>query len=303
MKEVCGVRFKTPGKIYYFDPNGIELQNEDFVIVETSMGKEFGIVGIAKKNIDEEMHKEELKKVLKKASKEDIKQNDINKKDQNRALDTVRKKVKEHKLEMNVIEARYLFDRSKIIFYFVADGRIDFRELVKELASIFKTRIELRQISTRDQVKKMGGLGPCGRELCCCSFLESYGQVSIKMAKEQNLSLNAAKITGNCGRLMCCLRYEQNVYEDKMKKLPHVGAIVKVDEGEGTVDNVEVLREIVRVKLKDEEGQNYFKRYDVKDIKIIRDNKKAEKIEETEEVKELEKLEAMDKQDTSSEDI
>ena len=303
MKEVCGVRFKTPGKIYYFDPNGIELQNEDFVIVETSMGKEFGIVGIAKKNIDEEMHKEELKKVLKKASKEDIKQNDINKKDQNRALDTVRKKVKEHKLEMNVIEARYLFDRSKIIFYFVADGRIDFRDLVKDLAAIFKTRIELRQISTRDQVKKMGGLGPCGRELCCCSFLESYGQVSIKMAKEQNLSLNAAKITGNCGRLMCCLRYEQNVYEDKMKKLPHVGAIVKVDEGEGTVDNVEVLREIVRVKLKDEEGQNYFKRYDVKDIKIIRDNKKAEKIEETEEVKELEKLEAMDKQDTSSEDI
>ena len=303
MIEVCGVRFKTPGKIYYFDPNGIELQNEDFVIVETSMGKEFGIVGIAKKNIDEEMHKEELKKVLKKASKEDIKQNDINKKDQNRALDTVRKKVKEHKLEMNVIEARYLFDRSKIIFYFVADGRIDFRDLVKDLAAIFKTRIELRQISTRDQVKKMGGLGPCGRELCCCSFLESYGQVSIKMAKEQNLSLNAAKITGNCGRLMCCLRYEQNVYEDKMKKLPHVGAIVKVDEGEGTVDNVEVLREIVRVKLKDEEGQNYFKRYDVKDIKIIRDNKKAEKIEETEEVKELEKLEAMDKQDTSSEDI
>ena len=292
MKEVCGVRFKTPGKIYYFDPNGIELQNEDFVIVETSMGKEFGIVGIAKKNIDEEMHKEELKKVLKKASKEDIKQNDINKKDQNRALDTVRKKVKEHKLEMNVIEARYLFDRSKIIFYFVADGRIDFRDLVKDLAAIFKTRIELRQISTRDQVKKMGGLGPCGRELCCCSFLESYGQVSIKMAKEHN-----------CGRLMCCLRYEQNVYEDKMKKLPHVGAIVKVDEGEGTVDNVEVLREIVRVKLKDEEGQNYFKRYDVKDIKIIRDNKKAEKIEETEEVKELEKLEAMDKQDTSSEDI
>ena len=303
MKEVCGVRFKTPGKIYYFDPNGIELQNEDFVIVETSMGKEFGIVGIAKKNIDEEMHKEELKKVLKKASKEDIKQNDINKKDQNRALDTVRKKVKEHKLEMNVIEARYLFDRSKIIFYFVADGRIDFRDLVKDLAAIFKTRIELRQISTRDQVKKMGGLGPCGRELCCCSFLESYGQVSIKMAKEQNLSLNAAKITGNCGRLMCCLRYEQNVYEDKMKKLPHVGAIVKVDEGEGTVDNVEVLREIVRVKLKDEEGQNYFKRYDVKDIKIIRDNKKAEKIEETEEVKELEKLEAMDKQDTSSDEI
>ena len=303
MKEVCGVRFKTPGKIYYFDPNGIELQNEDFVIVETSMGKEFGIVGIAKKNIDEEMHKEELKKVLKKASKEDIKQNEINKKDQNRALDTVRKKVKEHKLEMNVIEARYLFDRSKIIFYFVADGRIDFRDLVKDLAAIFKTRIELRQISTRDQVKKMGGLGPCGRELCCCSFLESYGQVSIKMAKEQNLSLNAAKITGNCGRLMCCLRYEQNVYEDKMKKLPHVGAIVKVDEGEGTVDNVEVLREIVRVKLKDEEGQNYFKRYDVKDIKIIRDNKKAEKIEETEEVKELEKLEAMDKQDTSSDEI
>ena len=303
MKEVCGVRFKTPGKIYYFDPNGIELQNEDFVIVETSMGKEFGIVGIAKKNIDEEMHKEELKKVLKKASKEDIKQNDINKKDQNRALDTVRKKVKEHKLEMNVIEARYLFDRSKIIFYFVADGRIDFRDLVKDLAAIFKTRIELRQISTRDQVKKMGGLGPCGRELCCCSFLESYGQVSIKMAKEHNLSLNAAKITGNCGRLMCCLRYEQNVYEDKMKKLPHVGAIVKVDEGEGTVDNVEVLREIVRVKLKDEEGQNYFKRYDVKDIKIIRDNKKAEKIEETEEVKELEKLEAMDKQDTSSDEI
>ena len=303
MKEVCGVRFKTPGKIYYFDPNGIELQNEDFVIVETSMGKEFGIVGIAKKNIDEEMHKEELKKVLKKASKEDIKQNDINKKDQNRALDTVRKKVKEHKLEMNVIEARYLFDRSKIIFYFVADGRIDFRDLVKDLAAIFKTRIELRQISTRDQVKKMGGLGPCGRELCCCSFLESYGQVSIKMAKEQNLSLNAAKITGNCGRLMCCLRYEQNVYDDKMKKLPHVGAIVKTEDGEGTVDQVEVLKEILKVKLQDENENFYYKKFNASDVTIIKDNKRKSSNDEglsAEELAELKKIEAMDNYDNKN---
>ena len=174
---------------------------------------------------------------------------------------------------MNLVEARYVFDNSKLLFYFTAEGRIDFRDLVKDLASIFKTRIELRQIGVRDEIKRMGGNGICGRELCCCSFLNNFDTVSIKMAKEQNLSLNAAKITGNCGRLMCCLKYEQNVYEDKMKKLPKIGAIVSTDNGEGTVEGIEVLNEILKIKLKDEDDNYYYKKYNEGDVKFIKDGK------------------------------
>jgi cell fate regulator YaaT (PSP1 superfamily) len=214
-----------------------------------------------------------------------------------------KEKIAEHKLEMDLVEARYLFDRSKLMFYFTAEDRIDFRDLVKDLAAIFKTRIELRQIGVRDQVKRLGGNGPCGRELCCCSFLSDFDTVSIKMAKEQNLSLNASKITGLCGRLMCCLRYEQNVYDDKMKKLPHVGAIVKTEDGEGTVDQVEVLKEIIRVKLQDENENFYYKRFNAADVKIIKDNKrKASNDENTteEELAELKRIEAMDKYDNKN---
>ena len=208
---------------------------------------------------------------------------------------------------MNLVEARYIFDNSKLLFYFTADGRIDFRELVKDLASIFRTRIELRQIGVRDEIKRMGGNGICGRELCCCSFLNDFDTVSIKMAKEQNLSLNAAKITGSCGRLMCCLRYEQNVYEDKMKNLPKMGAIVSTEDGEGVVEGIEVLNEILKVKLKDEDDNYYYKKYNASDVKVLKEGKSEIESDMTEEeLKELEAMEKMDeidKENTNDEDI
>ena len=172
---------------------------------------------------------------------------------------------------MHLTEVQYSFNNSKLLFCFTADGRIDFRELVKELAAIFKTRIELRQIGVRDEVRRIGGNGVCGRELCCCSFLNNFETVSIKMAKEQNMSLNPSKISGNCGRLMCCLKYEQNVYEDKLKHLPKIGATVQTDEGEGIVDSIETLREIVKVKLKDDNGEAYYKKYNASNLKVLKD--------------------------------
>ena len=300
MKKIVGVRFKKPGKIYFFDPGEFEPKLGDNVIVETSMGKEMGTVAVVNKIIDETKLKDELKNVVRIAEEEDLKHQKENEEKEKEALETCKKKIKEHKLEMDLVEARYLFDNSKLIFYFIAEGRIDFRDLVKDLAAIYKTRIELRQIGVRDQIKRLGGNGICGRELCCCSFLNDFESVSIKMAKEQNLSLNASKITGSCGRLMCCLKYEEEVYEDKMKKLPNLGAIVKTEEGEGTVETVEVLRELVKVKFKDEEGNNYYKKYNASEIKVIKDNKKAVKNEEEidpEELKELEKIEQLDKYD------
>ena len=200
---------------------------------------------------------------------------------------------------MTLTDVEFKFDNSKVLFYFTADGRIDFRDLVKDLASIFKTRIELRQIGVRDEVKRIGGNGVCGRELCCCSFLGNFETVSIKMAKEQNMSLNPSKISGNCGRLMCCLKYEQDVYEEKLSRLPKIGAIVKTEEGEGIVDGVETLKEKVRVKLKDSEGEYFYKKYDAKDIKIIKNVSNnqidPEEKEHLKELQELEKLEKLDK--------
>ena len=195
---------------------------------------------------------------------------------------------------MTLTDVEVKFDNSKILFYFTADGRIDFRELVKDLAAIYKTRIELRQIGVRDEVKKIGGNGVCGRELCCCTFLNDFEAVSIKMAKEQNISLNPSKISGNCGRLMCCLKYENEVYEEKLRKLPHIGAIVKTEEGEGEVDSIETLKERIKVKIKD--GDDYiYRRYDAKDVKVIKDEEKErldqEEIEHQKELEELEKLE------------
>ena len=200
---------------------------------------------------------------------------------------------------MNLTDVECKFDNSKILFYFTADGRIDFRELVKDLAAIYKTRIELRQIGVRDEVKRIGGNGVCGRELCCCSFLSDFEAVSIKMAKEQNISLNPAKISGNCGRLMCCLKYEDEVYTEKLKKLPNIGAIVKTEDGEGEVEGIETLKERVKVKIKNEDGDGYiYKRYDAKDIKVIKDAVREqldqEEIEHKKELEELEKLEQMD---------
>lgn len=293
MANIIGVRFKKPGKIYFFDPDGKRIEKGNFVIVETSMGKEYGEVVIANRNIPEEKLVKPLKKIIRVANNRDKKQHEENKKKEEEALKICKEKVKEHNLDMVLTDVEYKFDRSKLLFFFTAEGRIDFRDLVKDLAAIFKTRIELRQISVRDEVKILGGNGMCGRELCCCSFLSSSDGVTIKMAKEQNISLNPSKISGNCGRLMCCLKYEQEVYEEKLSRLPKVGAIVKTDDGKGEVCGVETLKEIVKVKFKDGED-TFFKKYNVKDIKIIKNIGKEQESsnpENPEDLKELEKLE------------
>ena len=251
MKEVTGVRFKRPGKIYYFDSEGIELEKGMHVIVDTAMGEEYGEVVLVNKQIDDDKLTEPLKKVIRIATDKDEKIRLQYKSKEKDAFKTCLEKIEKHGLPMKLIDVEYKYDGSKVIFYFTADKRIDFRELVKDLASVFRTRIELRQIGVRDEVKRSGGNGICGRELCCCSFLGSFETVSIKMAKEQNISLNPSKISGNCGRLMCCLKYEQEVYEEKLKRLPKIGAIVKTQDGTGEVASVETLKEVIRVKFQD----------------------------------------------------
>lgn len=305
MANIIGVRFKKPGKIYFFDPDGIEIEQGKHVIVETAMGKEYGEVAIANRNIPDNKLVKPLKKIIRVATNKDKKQHEENKEKEKEALKICEKKIKEHGLDMKLTDVEYKFDRSKLLFFFKADGRIDFRDLVKDLAAIFKTRIELRQIGVRDEVKNLGGNGMCGRELCCCSFLGNFETVSIKMAKEQNVSLNPSKISGNCGRLMCCLKYEQEVYEDKLKRLPKIGAIVKTEDGEGTVDSIQTLREIIRVKFKDGED-TFYKRYPASDIKIIKNIEKEEidpeEKEHEKELEELEKLEELDEKTQGNDD-
>lgn len=307
MVKVVGVKFRKPGKIYFFNPGNLDLKNGDNVIVETTLGQEYATVVVNVRELPENKIEKDLKKIIRIANKEDKKHQEENVKNEKKAFDICLKKIKEHKLKMNLVEARYVFDNSKLLFYFTADGRVDFRDLVKDLAGIFKTRIELRQIGVRDEIKRMGGNGICGRELCCCSFLNNFDTVSIKMAKEQNLSLNAAKITGNCGRLMCCLRYEQNVYEDKMKKLPNIGAIVSTEDGEGTVEGIEVLNEVLKVKLKDEEDNYYYKKFNSSDVKVIKEGKREvqEELDEEElrELEEMEKMDELDKKNSNDEDM
>lgn len=305
MKKIIGVRFKKPGKIYFFDPENLEVNKNDNVIVETAMGEEIGRVVVPKREIEESKINSPLKKVIRIATAEDLASLEKYKSKEPEALKICKEKIKKYKLEMNLIDVEYKFDGSKILFYFTADGRIDFRDLVKDLASVFKTRIELRQIGVRDEVKRIGGNGVCGRELCCCSFLDNFETVSIKMAKEQNIALNPSKISGNCGRLMCCLKYEQEAYSEKLSRLPKVGAIVKTPSGEGIVESVEILKEIIKVKIKD--GEDFcYKKFDVKDIKVIKDSK-ANLIDEEEkenfrELQELEKLEKLDQKNKSQND-
>ena len=307
MKNIIGVRFKKPGKIYFFDPGELQISNRDFVIVETAQGEEYGEVAIANRSIKEENILKPLKKVIRIATYKDRKHHEENKKKEEEAFEICKQKIKEHNLDMTLTDVEFKFDNSKALFYFTADGRIDFRDLVKDLAAIFKTRIELRQIGVRDEVKRIGGCGICGRELCCCSYLGNFETVSIKMAKEQNMSLNPSKISGNCGRLMCCLKYEQEVYDEKIARLPKIGAIVKTEDGEGTVEGVETLKERLRVKLKDENGESYYKKYDAKDVSIIKNNDE-EIVDEEEkanlrELQELEKLEEMDESNKKDDDI
>lgn len=306
MKKIVGVRFRKPGKVYFFDPEKLSIEKGQKVIVETSQGQEIGEVTTGVKFVHEETLKAPLKKIVRIATRIDIRNDEENRKKEKEAFKIAEKKIKKYKLDMNLTEVEYKFDNSKIIFFFTADGRIDFRELVKDLAAIFRTRIELRQIGVRDEVRKIGGNGVCGRELCCCSFLDNFETVSIKMAKEQNVSLNPSKISGNCGRLMCCLKYEQNVYEDKLKRLPKIGAIVRTEEGEGVVDSIQTLREIIRVKFKDGEDV-FYKRYPASEVKIIknigREEINPEEKEHEKELAELEKLEKLDEQSKSNDDI
>ena len=298
MKNIVGIRFKKLGKIYFFNPKGIKVQKGDKVIVETSQGEEYAEVLITNRNVEDEKIVAPLKKVLRIATNRDIKRHEECKEIEKEAFKVCEKKIKEHKLNMTLTEVECKFDNSKMLFYFTADGRVDFRELVRDLAAIYKTRIELRQIGVRDEVRRIGGNGVCGRELCCCTFLNDFEAVSIKMAKDQNISLNPSKISGNCGRLMCCLKYEDEAYLDKLKNLPNVGAIVKTEDGIGEVDNIEILKEKLRIKFKGEDGYTY-KKYDAKDVLVIKDVAREqvdeEEIQNKKELEELEKLEQEDK--------
>ena len=298
MKNIIGIRFKKLGKIYFFNPRGLKVRKGDKVIVETSQGEEYAEVLIPNRHVEDDKIVAPLKKVLRIATYKDIKRHEECKKIEKEAFKVCEEKIKEHKLNIVLTEVECKFDNSKILFCFTSDGRVDFRELVRDLAAIYKTRIEMRQIGVRDEVKRIGGNGVCGRELCCCTFLSGFESVSIKMAKEQNMSLNPSKISGNCGRLMCCLKYENEAYQEKLQHLPNIGAIVKTEDGEGEVDNIEILKEKLRVKFRNEDGVYTYKKYDAKDVKIIKDVEREqldeEEIQNKKELEELEKLEQED---------
>ncbi len=276
MAEVVGVRFKKAGKIYWFDPNNIDLKAGDDVIVETVRGIEMGKVMIEKREVPDEEIVQPLKKVVRKATEEDYKKAQENMEKAARALEICKEKVQKHGLPMKLLHAEYTFDNNKLLFYFTAEGRVDFRELVKDLAAVFRTRIELRQIGVRDDTKFRGGLGPCGREVCCALHLCEFVPISIKMAKQQGLVLNPAKISGLCGRLMCCLTYEQKFYEEAMLKLPGIGAIVKTADGIGEVVEVNVLKEKIKVRFEDEMQNVELKEYSVGEFEILKDTKKIQ---------------------------
>ena len=289
MTKVVGIRFRNVGKIYYFNPKGYSMKPGDHVIVETARGVEYGRVVLGPKEIPEEEVVHPLKEVLRVATKEDDEREANNRKKEKEAFKICQKKIREHGLEMKLIDAEYTFDNNKVLFYFTADGRIDFRQLVKDLAAIFKTRIELRQIGVRDETKILGGIGICGRCLCCHTYLSEFAPVSIKMAKEQNLSLNQTKISGVCGRLMCCLKNEQETYEELNKKLPGFGDTVTLPDGlQGNVQSVNVLRQRVKV-IVEVNDEKEIQEYPVSELKF-RPRKKKIKVSE-QEMKELKNLE------------
>lgn len=294
MKKIVGVRFRTAGKVYYFDPIDFEIKKGDHVIVETARGVEYGTVVGEPREVNDKEIQQPLKPVLRIASERDDEQEKKNKEKEKEAFTICLEKIKKHNLEMKLIDAEYTFDNNKVLFYFTADGRIDFRELVKDLASVFKTRIELRQIGVRDETKIRGGIGICGRPLCCHTHQSDFIPVSIKMAKEQNLSLNPTKISGVCGRLMCCLKYEEDIYEELNRKLPGVGDYVTTSDGlKGEVVGVNVLRQLVRVVV--EEGdEKEIHEYKAEELRFKRRHKKEKQLSK-EEMKELEVLEKQDK--------
>lgn len=280
MIKVVGVKFRNAGKVYYFDPNGIEVERGQAVIVETANGIEYGTIVIPSLMIEDEELTNPLKTVLRVATEEDVAAENENRAREAEAMLICQEKIDKHNPEMKLISAEFAFDRSKILFNFTAEGRVDFRELVKDLASVFKTRIELRQIGVRDETKICGGIGICGRELCCCTYLSDFASVSIKMAKEQGLSLNPTKISGLCGRLMCCLKNEAETYEELNRKLPDVGSIVTTPDGTvGQVQSVNVLRQLVKVLITVNDEKE-LKEYPVDDIKFKRRPKKEAQVAE-----------------------
>lgn len=279
MVKIIGVRFKAAGKVYYFDPQELEIHRGDFVIVETSRGTEYGEVVRGISEVDDSTVKKPLKSVLRIADENDKKRCEENKEKEKEAYQICVEKIEKHDLEMKLVEVEYTFDRSKILFYFTADGRVDFRELVKDLASVFRTRIELIQIGVRDESKTLGSIGVCGRNLCCSQFLDEFVPVSIKMAKEQGLSLNPTKISGACGRLMCCLKYEQDTYEELNRITPSAGTVVETPDGRGTITNVSLLKGKVSVRL-EEGGETTLREFSVNEVSEATEKeiKKAEKL-------------------------
>ena len=291
MAEVIGVRFKEVGKVYYFDPEGHPMNVGDRVIVETARGVECGIVATANKVVNDEDIVHPLKKIMRIATEEDLKHIEENKKKEKKAFAICLKKIEEHNLDMKLVEVEYTFDNNKVLFYFTSDGRVDFRALVKDLASVFRTRIELRQIGVRDEAKMLGGIGVCGRPLCCASYLGEFQPVSIKMAKEQNLSLNPTKISGVCGRLMCCLKHEEETYEELNRRLPSVGDHVTTEDGlKGEVSSVNVLRQLVKV-IVEVGDEKEIQEYKVEQLRFKRKHKHNKMDVQDEELKALEKLE------------
>ena len=274
MITIIGVRFRNVGKVYYFSPRELDICVGDHVIVETARGVEYGFVVLEPKEVDDSKVIQPLKEVIRIATPKDDAREENNRKKEKEAFEICQKKIRAHNLEMKLIDAEYTFDNNKMLFYFTADGRIDFRELVKDLAAVFKTRIELRQIGVRDETKILGGIGICGRPLCCHTYLSEFAPVSIKMAKEQNLSLNPTKISGVCGRLMCCLKNEQETYEYLNRKLPGVGDIVTLPDGmKGEVSGVNVLRQLVKV-LVDVNDEKEMREYPVEELKFKPKHKK-----------------------------
>lgn len=298
MIEVIGVRFRQNGKIYFFSPAGIELEVGDAVIVETVRGVEYGKVVLGKRMIEEGSITSTLKPVIRKATAEDDAKHEANKEKCKEAYKICLEKIAKHGLEMKLIDVEYTFDNNKVLFYFTADGRIDFRELVKDLASVFRTRIELRQIGVRDETKILGGYGICGRELCCHTHLSDFIPVSIKMAKEQNLSLNPTKISGVCGRLMCCLKNEQETYEYLNDRLPNVGDYVRTFDGfKGEVSSVSVLRQKVKVIVSTDDGEKEIREYKIEELKFKpKKRRNSDKVND----KELKALEALEKKEGGS---
>lgn len=298
MMTIIGVRFRRAGKVYFFDPGMEDIKPGAHVIVETARGVEYGIVALGRTEIEEEKVPVPVKPIIRIATPEDEEINEENREKEKKAYEICLEKIRKHELTMKLIACEYTFDNNKVLFYFTADGRIDFRELVKDLASIFRTRIELRQIGVRDETKMRGGIGICGRPLCCASYMPEFIPVSIKMAKEQNLSLNPGKISGVCGRLMCCLQYEEEAYEELNSKLPCIGDFVETPEGlKGEVVNISVLKQIVKLLVELDSGDKEVREYKASDLKF-KPKKRRQKSEGDD--TEAKKLEAMDRQENKS---